>query len=193
MKVKVVVYSEQVFGSPLQILSNPVIGEANDYPELTQMIVTALQSVVPYITNQEVITQVESNGINRWLDIVNLQVWLRNQGLVLQVTEIVTEPATSPDTGYFIEIISPLIGLLPVSTSFYDDSANYDIAEIVDTIANKFSLGDPNIVPTSDLRSILNSMQDMKARGLDIFAAFKDQLENKLAEYGFQMYYVRVD
>lgn len=193
MKVKVAIYSEPVYGSPLQVLTDPIYGDVADYNGITDLVVTALMNASTYISNQEVITQVETNGINRWLDIVNLQVWLRNQGLVLLVGEITTDPAAIPSTGYFIEVISPVLGTLPIVTSFYDESANYSMSEIASTIANKFNLGDPNIVPTSDLRTILGTMEDMESRGLMVFAAFKDQLENKLAEYGFQMYYIRVE
>lgn len=191
MKVKVSIYQQRSLGAPLQTIMDPVYGEIEKYEDLGQYLTTAIMNAESYIDNSSELTNlIETAGITRYLDIVNLQVSLLSQGLVLLVTQVTTDQSKLGVDGVALEIISPLVGMLPVSTSYYDESKNYDMVEIVDEIVTKFNLGDPGLVPQSTIKSLLASIKDMKSRGLDIFPMYIDQLTNELVNYGFSLYYV---
>lgn len=193
MKVKVSIYSEKSMSAPLSVLIDPIYGEVSSISEIAPLISSAMQSASAYITNQELITMVESYGIQRLLDIVSLQVCLRKQGLVLQVTEISTDPIQLGNRGQALEVISPVMNLLPVSTIFYDESGQYDLVEIVDEIITKFNVADPSLVPNSDVRTMITYIKDMKSKGMPVFPMYVDQLIGELMDYGFQFNYIYLE
>lgn len=190
MKVRVTIYSEKSIGAPFSALMDPIYGEVSAYPEVTPLIVSALNAVSPFLNNQELITMVETNGITRWLDIVNLQTYLRENSLFLCVSEVAEQPTSNPIEGVMIEVMSPKLELFPMTTSFYDEGGQYNIVDIINEIINKFQVGDVNLTPPSNLISLIGAIKDMQNRGIAIFPMYVDQLQNELTNYGFSLYYV---
>lgn len=190
MKVKVNIYSEKSIGSPLRTLIDPVIGEVETYEQLGVLISSAINNASPFLPDQELVTLVSGYPFGRWMDIVNLQTYLRNNGLVLMVTEITSDPIDINLESYYIEVVSPVMGMLPVSTTFYSESGQYDILSIVSEIVSKFNVGDQTLVPDPTIISMLTAIEDMQSKGMPIFPMYLDQIQNELANYGFQMYYV---
>jgi len=190
MKVKVCIYSEKTVGAPLNVIMDPIYKDVEQFTEIGPMVSTALNAVSAYLTDPEVITMVESMGITRWLDIVNLQVYLRSTGLVLLVTEVTSEQSSFGTDGILIEVVSPKLTTLPVSTTYYSEDNQYDMLSIVEDQVNKFVIGDSNIVPNASILMLLNSINDMKSKGMQIFPMYVDQVEYELTAYGFQMYYI---
>lgn len=190
MKVEVNIYQEKSMGAPLRTLIEPIVGEAENYDQISELIVSALSNASSFINSQEIITQVETMGIHRYLDIVNLQVYLRNQGLVLVVSEISTDPVKVDFEKYFIKVLSPNLGMLPSSTTFYQTDGEYDLLSIISEIVDKYNLGDTGIVPESNIKSLVEGYNNMKSNGMPIFSLYLDSLQNELMNYGFQMFYV---
>jgi len=190
MKVKVSIYSEKTLGAPLSVLMDPIYGDIEKFDEIGPMVYTALNAVSAYLPDQEVITMVDSMGINRWMDIVNLQVYLRNNGLVLLVTEVSGDQSSFGTDGVLVEVVSPRIDVLPMSTSYYAQDNQYDMLSIVEDQVNKFMVGDPNIIPNASIKTLLNAINDMKSKGMQIFPMYIDQVEYELTAYGFQMFYI---
>lgn len=191
MKVKVIIYQEKIQGGPLEVLSDAVYGEVSSLQQITPLLTTALNNAYIYLQNTEIITMIESSEIKRWLDIVNIQNYLRKQGLFLLVSEVVSDEQ-KPEKGTYIEVVTPNLGMLPMSTVYYDESSQYDIVDIITEQVQKFNLGDNTLVPNSDIVSTLSAINDMKSKGMPIFPMYVDTLQNELANYGFTMYYVYV-
>lgn len=190
MKVKVSIYSEKTLGAPLSVLMDPIYGDIEKFDEIGPMVSTALNAVSAYLPDQEVITMVDSMGINRWMDIVNLQVYLRNNGLVLLVTEVSGEQSSFGTDGVLVEVVSPRIDVLPMSTSYYSQDNQYDMLSIVEDQVNKFMVGDSNIIPNASIKTLLDAINDMKSKGMQVFPMYIDQVEYELTAYGFQMFYI---
>lgn len=190
MKVKVCIYSEKTLGAPLSVLMDPIYKDIDKFDEIGSMVYSALNAVSAYLPDQEVITMVESMGINRWMDIVNLQVYLRANNLVLLVTEVSTDQVSLGTDGVIVEVVSPKIDSLPVSTSYYSQDNQYDMVSIIEEQVNKFMIGDSNIIPESSIKMLLSAINDMKSKGMQIFPMYVDQLEYEFSTYGFQMFYI---
>lgn len=191
MKVRVTIYSEPSIGAPFSALMDPIYGDANTIADIAPLINTALTTVSPFLRNQELITMVESFSIKRWMDVVNLQTYLRENNLFLCVSEVVEVPTIpNPTEGVMIEVMSPNSPMLPITTSFYDESGQYNIVDIITEVVNKFQVGDVNLTPKSQLITLLDAIKDMQSRGLEIFPMYVDQLQSELIKYGFSLYYV---
>lgn len=189
MKVKVIIYQEKSIGAPLGLIMDPIYAEASDIQDLGRMVVAALNEVQAYLPDQEVITLVDSMGINRVLDLINLQVYLRKVGLLLVVGTVNEEHSVN---GNYIEVVSPNLELLPDISNFDINEDQDQTVEIVSSIVNKYSLGDLSLVPESQIKTSLMAIQDMSSKGMTIFPVYKDSLSNSLIDYGFQIYYVIV-
>lgn len=190
MKVKVNIYSEKSMGAPLRTLIDPVIGEADTYEQISQLVETALINAETYLPAQEVVTQISTAGIHRYLDIVNLQVYLRKMGLVLLVTEISTDPVNINFESFFVEVVTPNLGMLPSSTTFYQENGEYDLLAIVNEIVDKYNLGDTMMIPESNIRTLCDTYNSMKDKGMPIFPLYLDSLANELVNYGIQIMYI---
>lgn len=193
MKVKVDIYSQKSVGAPLNMIMESIYGDAESYEDMSALIVSAITSASAFLPDQDVTTLVQSMGISRWLDIVNLQEYFKSIGFVLSVTEVTSEPVSLGSTGAFIEIVSPRIDLLPVSTVFYDDTGNYDILQVVSQIVDKFNIGDPSIIPNAAIRQLISAFNNMEEHGMQVFPMYNDQLLNELADYGFELRYIYID
>lgn len=193
MKVKVDIYSQKSLGAPLNMITDSVYGDAESYDDISALVVSAITSASAFLPDQDVTTLVQSMGISRWLDIINLQKYFQSLGFVLSVTEVTSEPVKLGTTGAFIEIVSPRIDLLPVSTVFYDESGNYDILQVVSQIVDKFNLGDPSIIPTASIRQLISAFNNMEEHGMQVFPMYNDQLLSELADYGFELRYIYLD
>lgn len=191
MKVKVCIYGEKTQGAPLNVLMDPIYQDVENFSEISPLINTALNAVSAYLPDQEILTMVDTMGISRYMDIVNLQTYLRNNAnMVLLVTEVTSDEASLGTDGIMIEVVSPRVDVLPMSTTYYAEDGQYDVISIITEQVEKFAVGDPNIIPNSSIRTLINSIDNLKQNGMTIFPMYADQLEYELMNYGFQMYYI---
>lgn len=191
MKVKISLYTEPAIGSSLSYLVDPVYGNVENIEGVGKLIKQAITSAAPFISNQELSTLVGSFDFYRYLDVQMLQKYLRDNGILMIVSQVTSE-IEMPTEGVFVEVVSPCVDELPVSTIYYDPENQYDIVRIAADQVEKLNIDDPNLVPESNLRSVIKAITEMRDKGMSVFPMQIDQVGNAMVDRGFQFYYIYI-
>jgi hypothetical protein len=196
MKVKICLYSEPTPGATLVPLTDELYVEVGFsdgvFTGMTEAVLSVIRDAEVYV-NPEMITQIEAAGVNRMLDLTNIVVALADKGLVLLVGETLGAPVGEKNSAEIqVSIVGNVTGGLPMITDYYSRLESFDIIGIIQDQVEKYRIGDPMLVPESEISRMTASMKEMQAKGLPISNAYQSALINQLSRYGFILYYINI-